>query len=125
MREAMPVEPMQSTSHVVPALEPLEQSHRRLGLSPAQAAEYIDVGFSLFDQTVADDQHAAAIEMAISVALLPRGTAIILRRAHTHLGTDILVSRPSQADYFVLACVRGEEVVFADDPVTPVAESGA
>jgi hypothetical protein len=56
---------------------------------------------------------------------LPRGTAIILESAHTHLGTEILVSGPSQADYSVLACVRGEEVVFADDFVTPVAESGA
>jgi hypothetical protein len=124
MHEAMPVELMQSTSHAVPARGPLEQPHGRLGLSRAQAAEYTGVGFSLFDQTVADDQHAAAIEIAISVALLPRGTAIILQNAHTHLRTDILVSRPSQTDYSVLACVRGEEVVFTDDFVTPVAESG-
>ena len=86
MREAMPVEPMQSTSHAVPSRGPLEQPHGRLGLSRVQAAEYIGVGFSLFDQTVADDQHAAAIEMAISVALLPRGTAIILQTAHTIWG---------------------------------------
>ena len=70
-------------------------------------------------------KHAAAIEMAISVARLPKGTAIILQTEHDHLGTDILVRRPSQADYSVLASVDGEEVVFADDFVTPVAESGA
>ena len=63
--------------------------------------------------------------MAISVALLPKGTALILQTAHDHLGTDILVSRPSQADYSVLARVSGEEVVFADDFVAPVAELGA
>jgi hypothetical protein len=125
MREAMPVEPMQSTSHAVPARGSLGQPHGRLGLSRTQAAEFVGVGFGLFDQTVADDQHAAAIEMAISVALLPRGTAIILQTSLTHLGTDILVSRPSQVHYSLLACVRGEEVVFADDFVTPVAKSGA
>ena len=121
----MPVEPMQSTSHAAPSRGSLGQPHGRLGLSRAQAAEYIGVGFSLFDQTVADDRHAAAIEMAISVALLPRGTAIILQTSPTHLGTDILVNRPSQVHYSLLACVRGEEVVLADDFVTPVAKSGA
>jgi hypothetical protein len=125
MREAMPVEPMQSTSHAVPARGPLEQPQGRLGLSRTQAAEYTGVGFSLFDQTVADDQHAAAIEMAISVALLPRGTAIILQTKRHHLGTDILVCEPSQTNYSILAQVDGEEVVFVDDFVTSVAESEA
>jgi hypothetical protein len=124
MRTAMPVEPIQSTSHAVPAGRPLEQSHRRLGLSNPQVAECFGLGFSQFDQTVADDQHTAAIEMTISVALLPRGTAIILQTVH-HLGTDILVCMPYQADYSILACIRGDEVVFADDTVTVVAKSGA
>ena len=60
-------------------------------------------------------KHAAAIEMAISLARLPKGRAIILQTEHDHLGTDILVRRPSQGDYSVLASVDGEEVVFADD----------
>jgi hypothetical protein len=48
-----------------------------------------------------------------------------LQTEHDHLGTDILARRPSQADYSVLARVNGEEVVFADDFVTPIAESEA
>jgi hypothetical protein len=121
----MPAQLMQPSSLTVPSRGPLVQPHVRLGLSPAKAEEYVGVGTSSFDQMVVHDQHAAAIEMAISVARLPRGTAIILQTALTHLGTDILVSRPSQAVYSVLARVRGEEVVFADDFVTPVAASGA
>ena len=101
------------------------QPHVRLGLSSREAAEHVGVRSSLFNQMVGRDQHAAAIEMAISVALLPGGTAIILQTVHAHPGTDILVSIPSQADYSLLACVRGEEVVFVDDFVTPVAGSGA
>jgi hypothetical protein len=124
MREAMPVEPMQLTSPAVPSREPLVQPHVRLGLSRPEAAEY-SVGFSLFGQMVGDDQHAAAIEMAISLARLPKGTAIILQTEHDHLRTDILVRRTSQADYSVFACVDGEEVVFANDFVTPVVESEA
>ena len=59
------------------------------------------------------------------MARLPRGTPIILQIERDHLGTNIWVRRPSQADYSVLACVRSEEVVFVDDFVTPVVESGA
>jgi hypothetical protein len=70
-------------------------------------------------------KHAAAIEMAISVARLPTGTATMLQTKHHQLRTDILVREPSQADYSVLAGVDGEEVVFADDFVTPFTESGA
>jgi hypothetical protein len=73
---------------------------------------------------LAEDNHAAAIELTISAARLPKGTAIMLQTEREHLGTDILVRRPSQADYSVLASVDGEEVVFANDFVTPVAESG-
>jgi hypothetical protein len=76
-------------------------------------------------ERLAEDSHAAAIELTISAARLPKGTAIILQTEHDHLGTDILARRPSQADYSVLARVNGEEVVFADDFVTPIAESGA
>jgi hypothetical protein len=54
MREAMPVEPMQSTSPAVMSRRPLLQPPVRLGLSRAEAAEYIGVGVTLFDQMVAD-----------------------------------------------------------------------
>ena len=118
----MPVDAMQSTSHAVPSRGLLEQPHGRLDLSRTQAAEYIGVGFSLFDQTVADDQHAAAIEMAISVARLPQARRSFCRPRHRQR-TEILVCEPSQADYSVLACVHCEEVVFADD-FAPAAESG-
>jgi hypothetical protein len=74
---------------------------------------------------LAEDNHAAAIERTISAARLPKGTAIMLQTEHEHMRTDILVRRPFQADFSVLACVRGGEVVFADDFVMPVAESGA
>jgi hypothetical protein len=95
MREAMPVEPMQPTSPAVPSRGPLVQPHVRLGLSRPEAAEY-SVGVSLFDQTVPDDQHAAAIEMAISVARLPKGTAIILQTEHETISGRIYwsVGRP-------------------------------
>jgi len=76
-------------------------------------------------ERLAEDNHAAAIELAISVALLPKGTAIMLQTENRHLETDILVRKPSQADYSILASVDGEEILFADDFVTPAAESGA
>jgi len=76
-------------------------------------------------ERLADDNHAAAIELAISVARLQKGTAIMFQTKDRHLRTDILVRKPSQNDYSVLAHVDGEEVVFADDFVTPVAEAGA
>lgn len=68
------------------------------------------------------DQHAAAIERTISVAHLPKGTAIMLQTEHEHLRTQIFVQRPSEADCSVLARVDGKEVVFAENFVTPVAE---
>jgi hypothetical protein len=73
----------------------------------------------------AKKKHDAAIEMAISVARLPKGTATMLQTKHHHLRTEVLVLRPSQADYSVLAYVDGEEVVFADDFIMPVVEAGA
>jgi len=76
-------------------------------------------------ERLAENNHAAAIELVISAVRLPKGTAIMLQTENDHLGTDILVRRPSHADYSVLARVRGGEVVFADDFVMPVAESGA
>jgi predicted DNA-binding transcriptional regulator AlpA len=50
----MPVESMQVTLPAVPSRGPLVQPHVRLGLSRAQAAEYIGIGVSLFDEMVAD-----------------------------------------------------------------------
>lgn len=75
-------------------------------------------------ERMAEDNHAAAIELAISVAQLAKGTAIMLQTEHHHLRTGILVRKPSQADYSVLACVRGEDVAFVDDFVAPVVELG-
>ena len=57
------------------------------------------------------------------MARLPNGTAIILQTERDHLETDILVRRPSQGHYSLLASVNGEEVVFADNVGS--AESGA
>jgi hypothetical protein len=54
MREAMPVEPMQLTSPAVMSRRPLVPPAVRLGLSRAEAAEYIGVGVTLFDQMVVD-----------------------------------------------------------------------
>lgn len=124
MREAMPVEPIYPLSPATPSWGPLVQPRARLGPSCGETDEYISVGVSPFDQMVTDDQHAAAIEMAISVAQLPKGTAIILHKHH-RVRTDILVCSPSQADYSVLASVDGDEIVLAGDFVTPVAESAA
>ena len=74
---------------------------------------------------LADDHHAAAIELAISLARLTKGTETIFRPDYDTHRTEILVRKASQADYSVLASVNGEEVVFVDDFVTPVAESEA
>jgi len=60
-------------------------------------------------------KHDAAVKLAISVAQLPKGTAIVFQTEHHDLRTDILVREPSQTDYSILARVHGEEVVFADD----------
>jgi hypothetical protein len=66
-------------------------------------------------ETLADDNHAAAIELAISVARLPKGAAIVLQTKHHRLWTEIMVRELSQTNYSILARVQGEEVVFADD----------
>lgn len=50
----MPVKAMLLTSSAVPTRGPLVQPPVRLGLSRAEAAEYIGVGVTLFDQMVAD-----------------------------------------------------------------------
>ena len=50
----MPAEPIQPTLPAVSSRGPLVQPPVRLGLSRAEAAEYIGVGVSLFDQMVAD-----------------------------------------------------------------------
>ena len=54
MREAVPFKPMQLTSPAVMSRRPLIQPPVRFGLSRAEAAEYIGVGITLFDQMVAD-----------------------------------------------------------------------
>ena len=50
----MSADTTQLTSPAVPSRGPLVEPHVRLGLSRAQAAEYVGVGVSLFDQMVAD-----------------------------------------------------------------------
>jgi hypothetical protein len=91
----------------------------------AVVVEAIDLLRATRTERLADDNHSAAIELAISVARLPKSTAIMLQTKDRHLRTDILVRKPSQGNYSVLACVDGKEVVFADDFITSVAESGA
>ncbi len=91
----------------------------------AVVIEAIDLLKATRTNQLADDRHATAIEMAISVARLPKGTAIILQTEHHGLRTDILVREPLETDYLIIARVHGEEVLFADDPVATVAETGA
>ena len=50
----MPAEPIQLTSPAVPTRGPLVQPPVRLGLSRAEAAEYIGVSPRLFDELVKD-----------------------------------------------------------------------
>jgi predicted DNA-binding transcriptional regulator AlpA len=50
----MSVDTTQLTSPAVPSRGLLVEPHVRLGLSRAQAAEYVGVGVSLFDQMVTD-----------------------------------------------------------------------
>jgi hypothetical protein len=45
---------VQLPANVCPARRPLIPAHERIGLSRAEAAEYIGVGVTLFDQMVAD-----------------------------------------------------------------------
>jgi hypothetical protein len=73
-------------------------------------------------ERLAGDNHAAAIELAISLARLPKGTAIMLQIEHDLLRTDILVLKPSEADWSILASVDGGKIVFADNPNLPVLE---
>jgi hypothetical protein len=91
----------------------------------AVVVEAVDFMKSTRTYQLEDDQHAAAIERAISMAHLPKGTAIMLETDHDRLRTHILVRRPPEADCSTLAYVDGKEVVFADGFVKPVAESGA
>lgn len=89
----------------------------------AVVVEAIDLLKAARAERDARDGHAAAIELAISVTQLPKGTAIILQTEHHGLRTDILVCEPSQTNYSILARVQGEEVVF-DDTVAEAAKSG-
>jgi hypothetical protein len=62
--------------------------------------------------------HIAAVDLAISVAHLPRSTAIILQSKSACISpaTDILVKAPGDADYTLLARVWGVDVTFVDVP---------
>lgn len=83
----------------------------------AVVVEAVDFLKSTRTNKLADDQHAAAIKRAISMAHLPRGTAILLQSDDPALRTDILIKALADADYSLLARVLGEEATFADDPV--------
>ena len=52
----MPAKLMQLNSLPTPSRGPLVQPPIRLGLSRAEAAEYVGVGVTLFDMMVADDR---------------------------------------------------------------------
>jgi hypothetical protein len=67
-------------------------------------------------------KHDAAIKLAISVAQVPKGTAIILQSDRPKLKTDILVKGSADADYSVLARVCGEEIIFFDNSTTNTAD---
>jgi hypothetical protein len=54
MRKVMPAKSMQLNSPAAASRGPLVQPPVRLGLSRAEAAEYICVGVTLFDMMVAD-----------------------------------------------------------------------
>ena len=66
----------------------------------AVVVEAVDILKSTRTDQLAEDQHAAAIERAISVARLPKGTAIMLQTEHHNLRTKILVRRPSAGQLF-------------------------
>jgi hypothetical protein len=89
----------------------------------AVVVEAIDLSRVTRTEQLADDKHAAAIELAISLARLPKGTAIILKSDYHDRQTDILVRESPQVDYSILAKVDGEEVVFADN-IAGAAQSG-
>jgi hypothetical protein len=91
----------------------------------AVVIEAVDLLKATRTEQLADARHAAAIELAISLGRLPKGTEIILKSGDNSHATEILVRRPPQPDYSLLARVHGEEVVCVDDPPTTVAESGA
>jgi len=78
----------------------------------AVVVEAVDILKSTRTDQLVEDQHVAAIELAISLSRLPKGTAIMLQTEHHHLRTVILVLRPLQTDYSILARVHGEEVIF-------------
>jgi hypothetical protein len=65
----------------------------------AVVVEAIDLLKSVRSDRLADDKHAAAIKLAISLARLPKDTAIILKSGYHDRKTDILVREPSQVDY--------------------------
>ncbi len=74
---------------------------------------------------LADDRHAAAIETAISLGRLPKGTEIILRPDKSERKTQVLVRRPSETRYEILAYVHDAEVGFAHYSASAGAATGA
>ena len=79
----------------------------------AVVVEAVDILKSTRTDQLAEDQHLAAVDRAIFVSRLPKGTAIMLQTEHHNLRTNILVLRPLQTSYSILARVHGQEVVFA------------
>jgi len=79
----------------------------------AVVVEAIDLLKATRAERQARDGHAAAIELAISRARVPKGTEIAWRPDKNGYRTEILARKPSEADYTVLAIVHGDEVVFA------------
>ena len=65
---------------------------------------------------LADHRHKAAIETAISLGWLPKGTEIILTPDKNDRRTEVMIRKPAETHFSVLAHVHGEDVVFAGNP---------
>jgi hypothetical protein len=92
-----------------------EAEHRRCPMNTV-VLDALNTKMTLTLHERATKSHDAAVKQAISVADLPRGTVIILQSVSPGMKTDILVKAAADADYSLLARVRGQEVTFADDP---------
>ena len=73
---------------------------------------------SVFGETQ-NKKHAAAIKAVIDIEQLPKGTAILMPPSHRQRETDLLVRRPADVDYGLLARVSGEDATYAEDDVPP------
>ena len=72
---------------------------------------------SVFGETQ-NKKHAAAIKAVIDIEQLPKGTAILMPPSHRQRETDLLVRRPADVDYGLLARVSGEDATYAEDDVS-------